>query len=258
MGRRDSITLIYYSDRSGRSRNLKLPAWLFRSIIVLSFLFFTVSVFTAYVAVTLYKDYKGHKSYRERVMQDFTISALKPAAGDTKRESGNFKTTGSVANTKTAMLASGHTNEGEAKTALTPGGSPQPTVPVLPGSGGFISSSVNTGVVNIENIRYTEHPKKQNVSLVFELVKSGNRYSKLSGYVFVVWRDGSRFLSVPDGADIQNGQPLRYKDGESFDIRFKKRFTRIINNPLSKINDLYVLVYNAGGDIILKNNVTLK
>ncbi|KJU85066.1 membrane or secreted protein [Candidatus Magnetobacterium bavaricum] len=121
----------------------------------------------------------------------------------------------------------------------------------------FDSKIINTGQVDANALEITNLEEKKLLIISFDVINLHIPNTKITGYVFIVWKVDDKYYGLPQSAEIKNGTPVKYNAGESFDIKIKKHFTKTLSTTLDKIRLLYLLVYDDKGTIILKKNVDL-
>ncbi len=123
----------------------------------------------------------------------------------------------------------------------------------------FSARTINTGQVDADGLEITNLEEKRLIIISFDIIKSRMIDTKMTGYVFIVYKSDDKYYGLPQAAEIQNGVPVKYTAGEGFDIKNKKHFTKTLSNiTLDKLQLLYLLVYDDTGTVILKKNVDLR
>ncbi|MBF0465929.1 MAG: hypothetical protein HQK88_13490 [Nitrospirae bacterium] len=226
---RQTITLIYFKDKSGKALTLKLRSWLFKFLVVFTLCFFALSVFAIYFVYKLKKE---------------NISILTELDA-TDRENRNIKAA---------------VKEAEAKKPVLDVRVKKPEVatekPVQSVSSEV--QNINTGLIGIENILAKRSNRGDALVISLDLVKAQVSTTKLSGYVFLVWKLSDKYHSLPESEEIKNGIPADFKEGDTFDIRYRKPISWKINYSGSGIQSLTVVVYALDGNILLRENITGK
>ncbi len=131
--------------------------------------------------------------------------------------------------------------------------------PGTPKQDDFTSRTINTGQVDADALEITNLEEKHLIIISFDIIKSRIADTKVTGYVFIVYKSADKYYGLPQSAEIINGIPAKYTAGEGFDIKNKKHFTKTLSNiTLDKLQLLYLLIYDDKGTVILKKNVDLR
>ena len=120
------------------------------------------------------------------------------------------------------------------------------------------AAGINTGIIAIENIRTRQSSRGDSFVLSLDLVKLNVSNTKLSGYVYLLWKVSDRYQTLPESEEIKNGMPADFKEGDTFDIRYRKPISWKIKTRESDIQSLSLLVFDTVGKIILKEDITRK
>ncbi|MBF0317004.1 MAG: hypothetical protein HQL04_02435 [Nitrospirae bacterium] len=223
MKKRETITLIYFRDKSGKARTFKMAVTLFACLISLMLLIPVVSFYLG---------------LRYRVNNDLPLKLA-----NLEKENASLKQSLKSLETKRLNFIS--------HVQAPASDNPKPE--------DFDSKTINTGAVDADALEITNLEEKNLLIISFDVIKSRITDAKMTGYVFVVWKIDDKYYGLPQSAEIKNGTPVKYTTGESFDIKIKKHFTKTLSSvTLHKLQLLYLLVYDDKGTIILKKNVDLR
>ncbi|QWR76957.1 hypothetical protein [Candidatus Magnetomonas plexicatena] len=226
---RQTITLIYFKDKSGKALTLKLRSWLFKSLVIFALCLFALSVFAIYSAYKLKKE-------NNNILVELEA---------TDRENRNIKATMKEAEAKQSVTVE-HVKKPEA-VAEKPAQSVSTEV-----------QDINSGLIALENITARRSNRGDVLLISLDLVKAQASNAKLSGYVFLVWKVSDKYQSLPESEEIKNGNPTDYKEGDTFDIRYRKPLSWKINYSDSGLQLLTVIVFGADGNILLRQNIAGK
>ncbi|MEO5358009.1 MAG: hypothetical protein H7844_12020 [Nitrospirae bacterium YQR-1] len=226
---KQTITLIYFKDKSGKALTFKLRSWLFKLIVVSALCFFGISLFAVYF------------SYKEKKENNDILAELDA----TEKENRNMKAAVKEMETKKTVF-----NE-QIKKPVAIVETPSQSAPSE-------EPAINTGVITMENIRTKRSNRGDGFLLFLDLVKLQVSNAKLSGYVYIVWKASGKYKSFPESEEIKNGIPVDYKEGDTFDIRYRKPISWKITSNESDIQSLTVVVFGSDGNIVLKEDITRK
>ncbi|MBF0343602.1 MAG: hypothetical protein HQL06_05145 [Nitrospirae bacterium] len=223
---KETITLIYFRDKSGKARTFKMA----RSVFVFLVSFMLLLLLSAVPFV-----YFGFK--HRLINNDLSLKIIK-----LEKENTSVKESLKALEIKKLAFL---------------------TTPPVRDSGSvkvddFDYKTVNTGQVDADNLEITNFEERKILIISFDISKTRMTDAKMTGYVFIIWKTDGKYSVVPQSTEVKNGVPVKYTSGEGFDIKIKKHFTKTLSATLNKIQLLYLLVYDENGTIILKKNVDLK
>ncbi|MCP4579581.1 MAG: hypothetical protein GY846_25195 [Deltaproteobacteria bacterium] len=128
-------------------------------------------------------------------------------------------------------------------------------IPAASGSG------TEKPIVSIKGLKITR--RGANLSVTFELTRSGPGRSSIRGYLFIIAVDRStdppRFWPSSKTA-FENGAPVNYKKGRSYKIRnFRRIRARWSFESTEKTpSEISILAYDRGGSLLLKEDFHLE
>lgn len=96
------------------------------------------------------------------------------------------------------------------------------------------------------------------VAVSFDLVKANNTGESLQGYIFMVGDYGGAYFCFPEGIAIKDGNPVDFKKGDRFSIKWQKHMEQIF--PLSMdsaIKAVNVFVFSAEGNLLIRKEAAL-
>ncbi|MBF0539081.1 MAG: hypothetical protein HQL03_12610 [Nitrospirae bacterium] len=223
MKKKETITLIYFRDKSGKARTFKMARSVFIVLVFLAFLIPGASVYFGLMYKVVSDDLRIRLVALERENASVRQS-LK--AIETKRL--EF-----IPSTQKPNVSSSKPDD-------------------------FDSKTINTGQVDANNLEVTNFEERKILIVSFDVIKSRIADVKMAGYVFIVWKMDDNYYCLPQTTEIKNGTPVKYTAGEGFDIKNQKHFTKTLSATLDKLRLLYILIYDNNGTIILKKNVDLR
>lgn len=258
MSKEDSVTLIYFKEKGGKARSLKMKAGIFRFLFMAVLLFLALSAFSVYFTLAVYKENRNiieematiEREHRRMLKAASAVELDKKAAHRQEipvQQAIQAEPAASPQPPGDVLLPQGQAPEAKPQASPTP--SPSVAKTAEPNTA---QSDLSTGVVTIENLLVEKSAGPKAVQVGFDLVKTDNGKKKLTGYVFIVGKQENTYFSLPDDATLKNGVPVDYTEGLSFDIRFRKRYDKKISLPHQSVPSLQLLVYDGEGSLLLK------
>ena len=118
-----------------------------------------------------------------------------------------------------------------------------------------------TPVLSIEEFNTLVEGKK--LTLRFNIIKIANQLPKLTGYIFVVMKNGNTIQFYPSNAMAKDEMILNFNNGESFGIKRGRDVEAKFNLPLTNSEALFkVLIFSRTGDLmhkqIFSKNIVVK
>jgi hypothetical protein len=114
--------------------------------------------------------------------------------------------------------------------------------------------------LEIENLKSKIVDENKNIALYFDLINKDLGGKRISGYLFVVMRQGNKILFYPKESIDTSYAPITFNKGESF--AFSN--LRPVRKSVFEINDFKtpvffkILIYSLSGDIIFTQDITHK
>lgn len=115
--------------------------------------------------------------------------------------------------------------------------------------------------IHVSGLVLEPRPESNSIQFSFNLRKVDTKLDMVSGYMIIVLENRKLFPPVaapfPASVKLSNGEPVNYRRGQQFKIRFGK----IIKASLSEIqnptqyNAATVYAYSSSGDLIMKDTI---
>lgn len=232
---RQTVTLIYFKDKTGKIRSLVLSLGVFNLLAAALVLIPVLSI-----SVSLMTYYKGVPALN--FLNFLTGPAEKEIVRPLKAEPIPNKTPG---NTIVQEKPADVETETAAETSKEPPAKTEPEA--APGS-----------KILVEGVQMSELEDGSGVSIRFNISRTESSSDKLTGFVFILYKVNGEFQTIPENSKIKKGMPAHFEKGENFFIKHKRPFEKLIPSPKSAISEAYIVIYSSKGRLLLKQKVDIR
>lgn len=125
------------------------------------------------------------------------------------------------------------------------------------------TTDIKDKILDVDELKLNRINLEKDFEFSFNLINTGSKNIKKTGYVFIVVCNDQTVPSVTasyPSTPLNNGKPEDYKKGMPFSIRYLKNISGRIEQPDigEKYNQFYILAYSEKGSLLLNKSYSIE